>query len=596
MPRAATVAAVIVVWSIAAVAGAGQLGALVSPGPLSAAHAPLSGAANCVKCHEAGRRVSAPRCLSCHQPIADRIAKKSGVHRAVTGGCDTCHSEHAGAGADLRHLDTKTFDHAAETGFALDGRHAALAKNCAACHKKRSFLDAKPACASCHTDVHKGTLGVTCVRCHSTAAAFKSARTQFDHAQARFALTGAHREVTCEKCHAGGVYRGLRFDSCASCHQTPHRKVLGPACSACHTTAQWATRTVDHAKTRFPLVGAHAQTPCVSCHVAGMTAPLRSERCTVCHTNVHRDSIKDDCRACHTEKTFRVSAAFDHQARTGFALEGRHVGLACVKCHTTRSAGDVPLARKVIDFGGAPAECASCHVDPHKNEFGRTCDGCHRPAGFSVKGFTHPKASEFYEGQHAGVACVKCHKPGAIMLPVRTALAPPALRAARPSTACATCHADVHFGQVGLACETCHAVDAPKFAARLFSHDRTAFALTGKHQTLACAKCHTTEVQAYPAGTGRAMRLKPMSSECRTCHQDPHLGQVEQRCQACHSEASFAVPNYTHRGLADFFAGFHGKLACAACHKKETGAFPAGRGTTVRFRVGTTCRACHPNF
>ena len=30
------------------------------------------------------------------------------------------------------------------------------------------------------------------------------------------------------------------------------------------------------------------------------------------------------------------------------------------------------------------------------------------------------------------------------------------------------------------------------------------------------------------------------------------------------AEASFAVPNYTHRGLADFFAGFHGKLACAA--------------------------------
>jgi hypothetical protein len=311
--------------------------------------------------------------------------------------------------------------------------------------------------------------------------------------------------------------------------------------------------------------------------------------------NVHRDSVKDDCRACHTEKTFR-GGTFDHNARTGFPLVGKHDGLACVKCHTARSADAVPLSRKVIDFRGAAAECVSCHTDPHKGEFGRTCDGCHRPSGFGVKGFVHPKVSDFYEGQHAGVACVKCHKPGEIMLPVRTGAPAPSLRALTPSTACATCHTDVHLGQVGRACETCHAVDAPKFAVPRFAHERTAFALTGKHQTVACVKCHRTEVHAYPAGTGSAMQLKPMATECRACHQDPHLGQVGARCETCHSDSTFKLPNYTHQGLADFFAGFHGKLACIACHKKETGPFPAGQGTALRFRVGTTCRACHPNF
>lgn len=581
--------------SLSAVAHAGQFGTLVSPGPLSKAHASLAGAADCVQCHEAGRRVSAPRCLSCHKPVAERIAKKTGVHRAVTGVCDTCHVEHAGADGELRRLDTAAFDHAAETGFALDGRHAPLAKNCAACHKKRSFLDARPACASCHADVHKGTLGAACANCHSTAVAFKAARDRFDHGKARFQLTGGHQQVACEKCHAGGVYRGLQFDSCASCHLTPHRKVLGPACTACHTTAQWTTRTVDHAKTRFPLVGAHAQVTCASCHTAGITTPLRSEACVSCHVNVHRHSVKEDCRACHTEKSFR-GAAFDHEKRTGFPLADKHDGLACVKCHKDRSADQVPLARKVIDFKGAVTECASCHEDKHTGEFGRACDGCHRPSGFSVKAFTHPKVSDFYRGQHAGVACVKCHKPGQIMLPVRTAAQAPALRALTPSTACATCHTDVHLGQVGSACETCHTVDAPKFAAPRFSHERTAFALKGAHEKQECAKCHPTEVRAYPAGTGSAMQVKPMRTECRACHQDPHLGQVDARCDTCHSDATFKLPSYTHAGLADFFAGFHGKLPCIACHKKETGVFPAGPGTAVRFRVGTTCRGCHPNF
>jgi hypothetical protein len=589
--------AVAIVLCGAAAAHGEQLGTLISPGTLSKAHASLAGAANCTQCHEAGRRVSAPRCLSCHKPVADRIAARTGVHRAVTGACDTCHVEHAGADADLRRLDRAAFDHKAETGFPLDGRHAPIAKNCAACHKQRTFLDARPACASCHTDVHKGALGPpsACVSCHTTAVAFKATRDTFDHAKARFALTGAHLQVACAKCHAGGVFRGLSFESCASCHQTPHRKVLGAACATCHTTAQWMTRTVDHAKTKFPLVGAHVRVACAACHTAGITVPIRSEQCVSCHVNVHRDSVKEDCRACHTEKSF-AGATFDHKARTGFALEGKHDGVACVKCHKERSADQIPLARKVIDFKGAVAECASCHEDKHKGDFGRACDGCHRPSGFSVKAFTHPKASDFYEGQHVGVACVKCHKPGEIMLPARTAAPVPALRAATPSTTCATCHTDVHFGQVGRACETCHAVDAPKFAASRFAHERTAFPLTGAHLKLECAKCHKTDVRAYPSGTGSAIQLKPMAAQCRACHQDPHLGQVGERCETCHGDTTFKLPKYTHQGLADFFAGFHGKLACIACHKKETGMFPTGAGTAIRFRVGTTCKSCHAGF
>ena len=100
----------------------------------------------------AGQGVSAAKCLTCHKPIAERIAQKRGVHRAVTTDCVKCHVEHAGLDGELRPFDRTRFNHAAETRFPLDGLHAPLAANCAACHKTRSFLAVTPSCASCHAE------------------------------------------------------------------------------------------------------------------------------------------------------------------------------------------------------------------------------------------------------------------------------------------------------------------------------------------------------------------------------------------------------------------------------------------------------------
>jgi hypothetical protein len=64
----------------------------------------------------------------------------------------------------------------------------------------------------------------------------------------------------------------------------------------------------------------------------------------------------------------------------------------------------------------------------------------------------------------------------------------------------------------------------------------------------------------------------------------------------CHQTASFSMAAFTHRGMDDFFGGFHAKYACKDCHKAETGQFPAGRGTATRFLVGRTCASCHRGF
>jgi len=580
-------------WLLAAIPGVASAQVRISPGPLSRPHAALEGITNCSKCHGASREMSPEKCLSCHKPIAERVARKTGVHRAAGDNCARCHIEHRGVDAELRRIQMTTFDHAAETGFALAHRHAALSVRCDACHKQRSFLTLRPACSSCHADVHKATLGLDCTKCHSTEVPFKETRRTFDHTTAAFQLAGAHRTVRCEKCHAGGVFRGLKFESCASCHQAPHRHELGPACTTCHTLESWKTRTIEHVRTGFALVGAHATVACEKCHVTGVRQPLRSDKCAACHANVHRESIKEDCRQCHTESGFK-GARFDHATRAGYALTGKHDCLACRACHKNRLGDDGPPSARVIDFGGASPACVTCHADRHKGEYGRACDACHRPTTFKASGFTHPRMGEFFAGRHTGVACVKCHvRPGSQSAAV-SAAATAAVRAIPPLTICSTCHADPHLGQMSRECVACHAVDASQFAPARFSHDATTFPLAGRHKTTACAKCHPMEVKVYPAGRGSARRFGATPGECRTCHGDPHLGQVPQACAACHTPASFKLLTYRHAGMDDFFGGFHGRLPCRSCHKVETGKFPAGPGTALRLRVGRTCASCHP--
>jgi len=253
-----------------------QIGALVSPGPLSRPHAHLEGISNCQRCHEPGRQVTAARCLSCHKPVAERIAARKGVHRNAGDQCVGCHAEHAGLDAELRPFDPARFDHAAETGFPLEGRHAPLARDCAKCHRTRSFLTARTECAACHQDPHRPTLGANCQTCHSTAAAFADARKGFDHSRARFPLLGAHRTVECAQCHVNKTFTGLKFASCADCHKTPHRAALGGECATCHGNETWKTTRIDHARTAFPLKGKHGGVPCASCHVKPAARVRRS--------------------------------------------------------------------------------------------------------------------------------------------------------------------------------------------------------------------------------------------------------------------------------------------------------------------------------
>jgi hypothetical protein len=90
--------------------------------------------------------------------------------------------------------------------------------------------------------------------------------------------------------------------------------------------------------------------------------------------------------------------------------------------------------------------------------------------------------------------------------------------------------------------------------------------------------------------------LKPIGTECRTCHEDRHLGQLDGNCSRCHSPDTFKVAEYEHANLTPRFRGLHLRLPCLGCHKTETGQFPAGPGTAVRFKIAATCVTCHPQL
>jgi hypothetical protein len=380
---------------------------------------------------------------------------------------------------------------------------------------------------------------------------FADSRRFFDHRRTAFPLTGAHMSVSCVSCHRDSkTYKGIQFASCASCHTDPHQPRFPAACSSCHTTQAWRTTKVDHSRTAFPLRGSHATVECVKCHTQpATTVTLKFETCASCHTDPHRGTFKQDCASCHTETSWRTGT-FDHST-TRFPLVDKHAGLACAACHKN-AGGTAPAAPVRV---AAPA------------------------AG---------RAAPPPLARAAAVAAGSADFRG--------------LR-----TECASCHTDVHEGELGVRCETCHT--ARTFDVPSFNHSRRRPFFAGEHAALTCVQCHPSgRAQTTPAArvaptqrTGGVVRmarvgLTKTADACASCHADAHAGQVNARCETCHTvdRPKFAVATFAHETTRFPLTGKHAAVACATCHKVETGTFPAGTATTRRLTgIGTDCVACH---
>jgi len=520
MSRAVLVAfGVMSLWLLGvSAARAATLERLVMPGPLIEGHADLED--DCGKCHRAF--VSAeqvPLCLDCHEAVRSDVESGAGFHGALYAAqpkelCKSCHTEHKGRSADIVGFNRDAFDHE-RTDFPLRGAHVGRA--CASCHEPdKAFRDASSACVDCHRqeEPHQGRLGDDCGVCHSVETPWQ--KVGYDHSQTEFPLDGAHRDVACKGCHVDEVWGGSPT-ACSACHRADdvHRGGRGDNCGKCHNSSVWKEARFDHLReTRFALRGRHAALVCSACHLDQMAIKDPPKDCVGCHSadDRHRGRFGTACGNCHGESDWKIE--YDHARATGYALNGAHAPLACVRCH--RGALEDEL----------PKSCVGCHEDddPHAGRY-RECADCHSETTWHAVAFDHGFTQFPLIGIHASAACEACHT---------------ALDFTQVARQCRDCHEDrdAHDGAFGEACETCHNPNG--WNRWRFDHDeQTTYPLVGSHRGLECASCHGS---ALPDG-------ERLSRTCISCHRgdDKHDGRFGADCGRCHTTESFSDPALWHR-------------------------------------------------
>ncbi len=397
-----------------------------------------------------------------------------------------------------------------------------------------------------------------CMLCH-TGKDWHTMREdfEFDHlAQTGVPLEGAHAAAQCLRCHNDrGSVTSFAAQGCAGCHVDVHEGKQGKACQDCHSQDNWNLlgAIMDHSRTRFPLVGAHAGTACRQCHVGievGNMEPL-DVACESCHGGLAEHVLDpdhaalgwiQDCSECHRPTTWG-GQGFIH---TGFPLTGAHAQADCTQCHM----GGV--------FGGPARDCVDCH----QPEYDATTNPDHADAGFPTDcrlchGATSWAPAQFQHntfaltGSHRLLGCNQCHT-GTVF-------------AGLPSN-CVDCHqsdydntAEPPHMAAGYAtsCDDCHNTTAWDDAVL----DHSSYPLTGAHVAINCSQCH---VGAVFAG---------LPNNCVDCHLADYQGTTNPNhgaqgfstaCDGCHTTTMWNGAVFNHAFPID--DGDHDGFACTQCH------------------------------
>ena len=345
-------------------------------------------------------------------------------------------------------------------------------------------------------------------------------------------------------------------------------------CTKCHSTTAWKPTLVplpfDHDRqTRFPLVGQHARTSCLSCHLgARFDEPkLTSSDCASCHVDVHRGNLGTDCATCHAATRWREVNGIGLHVRTGFPLTGAHLQLTCAACHRDAQNGSYTSLNR---------ECIACH----RQDFTRSATVDHVTAGFSTDcrrchndltwqggvSFDHLAASSgafALLGAHAQLRCASCHIP------------PNAALKWTPSgqNDCVACHqaqyAGAHSGSgMPTTCVDCHNVNNWNSDFDHASATGGTFALVGAHASAPCSDCHL-------AGTFQPKWPATGQNDCIACHQADydreHTGSgFPTTCLTCHTNTAWQPASFTSHDAQYFpiYSGAHrGRWSsCAQCH------------------------------
>jgi len=330
-----------------------------------------------------------------------------------------------------------------------------------------------------------------------------------------------------------------------------------------------------------PVIKGHEkyEKDCDQCHDTSSKAK-QGKLCMQCHdhknilddvnkkTGFHgrlSDSIKTDCKHCHTEHEGRNAniilldpSTFDH-SKTDFLLKGMHAKTNCKACHKPEK-----------KYHEAPHECFDCHekADVHDGKQGKKCGDCHAPETWKQSAFDHDKKTDFpLKGAHKDTLCSSCH----INQKFKDT----------PDT-CIGCHKiqDIHQGGYGEKCDRCHT--PKKWDEISFDHGKeTDFKLLGQHEKAPCTSCHTAELIKKNKKT-----KKKLPTDCFSCHKhdDSHKGKNGKKCEDCHTSKSWQKHKFDHDKETDFpLLGKHKELSCSYCHK----------GKIEKDEMKKACVECH---
>jgi hypothetical protein len=470
--------------------------------------------------------------------------------------------------------------------------HAHLEKDCASCHQAFEVDLQRSLCLVCHERVaadlktgkgfharHPLAASGQCMSCHPDHKGREAdvrglSDATFDHAKTDYPLRGRHETVTCNQCHLPDKARRDAPTDCVDCHRGDdiHKGALSTNCSQCHGESSWQSTKFDHAKTRYPLTGAHGKASCSGCHVAQRYEGTPQD-CVSCHAidDTHGGKFGSKCADCHDTRAWKKQG-FDHAKKSGFALEGAHAKASCATCHRKP-----PGERKL------PETCAGCHSrdDIHAGRFGDQCSTCHTPSTWRSTRFDHAKQAKFpLQGAHAKASCNSCHSQ--------------AVKQGELAKDCHGCHRvdDVHRGNLGRECADCH--DQQSFSDRVrFDHELTDFPLLGLHAMGSCESCH------------RDHSFEKNDISCQSCHttDDVHRGSLGTKCESCHNPNGWALWRFDHNSETEFaLHGAHEGLECTACHQtpmksgslKPADCIDCHRSQDAhRGEFGKNCDTCH---
>jgi len=385
---------------------------------------------------------------------------------------------------------------------------------------------------------HGNAMKIDCATCHNPSGwEIDRATLTFDHADTGFELEGTHSQLDCKACHTDLVFENAPND-CISCHTDVHQQTVGNDCVRCHDSNSWLVFNIPdlHEQNGFPLIGAHSDVDCASCHNSASSLaffPLGNE-CIQCHqqdylaaTNPNHaaSGFSTDCLECHDPMgTDWDSSGFNHDF---FPLTLGHDIQDCSACHD------------LTNFSNISPECVACH----QQDYAQTTNPNHVDANFPTD-------------------CAQCHTTNPGWMPATFDHEFFPLTLGHDIADCTECHIGGNYNNTPTDCFACHQTDYanssnPDHEAANFPTD--------------CAVCHTTNPGWSPATLDHGffpLTLGHDIEDCTACHINNNYNDTPTECVACHLNDFNATTNPNHVA-ANF------PTDCVQCHTTNPGWMPA---------------------